>query len=74
MGTNDYILLVVACFFGLVTYSIRQDEKRKAERRKQVLPHPIERRKQERRRRSPSGYLAWVLRSQWSKLTGKGGS
>jgi hypothetical protein len=74
MGTNDFILLVVIGFFGLVMYSIHNDEQRKADRRRQDLPHPVERRSQERRQRGPYAYLVWGLRAQWSKLTGKGRS
>jgi sensor domain CHASE-containing protein len=69
MKTNDYILLVVIAFFGLTLYSIQKDEKRKSDRRQQHLPHPVERRIQDRRRKSLRAYLTWGVRSQLSKLT-----
>ena len=69
MGINDYIILLVIAFFCLVLYSVQKDEKRKSNLRKKSLPHPIERRKRERRSKSMHSYLAWVIRSQWSKLT-----
>ncbi len=69
MGTNDYIIFVVIGFFGLVLHSIHKEEKRRLDQRQQSLPQPIERRNQDRRRRNMHSYLAWVLRSQWSKLT-----
>jgi hypothetical protein len=69
MGTNDYILFVVIGFFGLVLHSIHKDEKRRLEQRQQRLSHPMERRKWDRRGTSIHSYLAWVIRSQWSKLT-----
>jgi hypothetical protein len=72
MGINDCIILVVVGFFGLVLYSIHKDEQRRADRRQQDLPHPIERRRRDRRRKSPYAYLAWALRSQWSKLKNGG--
>jgi hypothetical protein len=67
MRINDYILLLVVCFFGILMYSIHKDECRKTDRRQQDLPHPIERRRKDRRRKRPSAYLAWALRSLWSK-------
>jgi len=69
MGINDGMLMVVVAFFALLLYSVHRDDKRNAERRKQSLPHPAERRKTERRRRSLSATLAWAFRSPWSKRT-----
>lgn len=69
MLINDCIILVVLAFFGLMVHAIHSDEKRKADRRRQCLPFPVERRIAERRSRSLTSHLAWAIRSQWSKLT-----
>jgi len=66
---NDCIILVVIVFFGLVIHSILKDEKRKSARRQQQLANPIERRLEDRRRKSIVSYLAWAIRSRWSKFT-----
>lgn len=68
MGVNDYLLILVVVFFGLVIYLINSDEKREAERRQQNLPHPVERRKRDRRKEGLLTYLAWFVRSQGAKL------
>ncbi len=71
MGTADYCALIVLLLAGLITLSIRQDEKRQADRRQQDGPPPpgLERRSgRDRRDRSRSAYLAWATRSQWLKL------
>jgi len=67
VGTNLYMLFVVIGFFGLLAYSIHQDEKRKADRRHADLPTTPERRRQDRRQESLPAYLAWAWRSLWSK-------
>jgi hypothetical protein len=67
VGTNDYLLMVVAIFFGYLLLAIHYEEKRRTDRRKQNLgpPHGIERRSgRDRRRDSLMRYLGWVLRSQ----------
>lgn len=69
MGTSDYIILIIICFFTFVLYSVYKDEQRKSDRRQQSIPHPVERRQQDRREKGLYAYLAWVLRTQWSKLT-----
>ena len=68
MSINDLILVLVVVFFGLLLYAIHRDEKRKADRRQQDLPHPVERRVQDRRRKGLPAYLAWGARTLWSKL------
>jgi hypothetical protein len=71
MGTADYCALVVLLLAGVITLSIRQDEKRRADRRQQVGPPPagLDRRSgRDRRDRSLSAYLTWAVRSQWLKF------
>lgn len=71
MGTADYCALVVLLLAGLIAVSIRQDEKRQADRRQQVGPPPAGRERRsgrDRRDRSLPAYLAWATRSQWLKL------
>ena len=73
MGTNSWILIVVAAFFGYLLLAIHYEEKRKTDRRKVNLgpPNGIERRSgRDRRRDSMTHYLAWVLRSQLKRLVG----
>ena len=75
MGTNDWILIVVAAFFGYLLLAIHYEEKRSTDRRKRNLgpPDGIERRSgKDRRRDSLTRYLAWVLRSQCRRLVGRG--
>ena len=71
MGTADYCALVVLLLAGLITLSIRQDDKRQADRRQQGGPPPTGRERRtgrDRRDRSFPAYLAWAARSQWLKL------
>jgi hypothetical protein len=71
MGTAVYCALVVVLLAGLIALSIRQDEKRQADRRQQggLPPAGQERRLgRDRRDRSLPAYLAWAARSQWLKL------
>ena len=71
MRTSDSCLIIVIVFFGLLTWSILQDEKRQRDRRQvgALAPGGLERRKpRDRRSHLPFGYLAWGLRSQWSKM------
>lgn len=65
---NDCIILVVLAFFGLVIHSILGEEKRKSDRRRQDLSCPTERRHEDRRQKSLASFLAWALRSRWSKF------
>ncbi|GLH73727.1 hypothetical protein GETHLI_22290 [Geothrix limicola] len=68
MATNDLLLIVVAAFFGYLLLAIRQDEKRKVERRTRDLgpPGDLERRSMERRLSSPS--LVWAFRAMGRSL------
>ncbi len=71
MGPADYCALVVILLAGLVTLSIRQEEKRCRERRQHSArpPQGIERRSgRDRRRRSFGAWMGWAVRSQWQKL------
>jgi hypothetical protein len=64
-----YTTLIIIVFFGLAIYSIRREERRKADRRQQELPTlPIEQRQRDRRNKSVFSYLAWVMRSLWSRF------
>lgn len=69
MSINDGLLLVVVGFFACLLYFIHKDEKRKAERRQRDLPHPVERRRQERRRQGLQALLARVGRALGSIFT-----
>jgi cbb3-type cytochrome oxidase subunit 3 len=62
------LMLVVIVFIGLVLHAINQDERRKADRRQQDLPHAVERRRAVRRRNSVISYLGWGLRTQWKRI------
>jgi len=71
VGTNDWILIVVASFFSYLLLAIHYEEKRATDRRKVNLgpPNGIERRSgRDRRRDSLAHYLAWVLRRQCKRL------
>jgi len=68
MRTSVYMILVIIAFFALVIYTIYKDEKRKAERRRLDIPHPVERRRQERRNKTFCAYLSWIFRSLFSKV------
>lgn len=81
MGTNDWLLIVVALFFALLLQAVHYEAKRTTDRRKHDIgpPYGIERRSGKiRRRDSLTHYLGWVLRSQARRLgrllTGKGPS
>jgi len=70
MGTADYCALVVLLLAGVITLSIRQEEKRQADRRQRSGPPPasLERRAgRDRRDRSLSAFVGWAARSQWAK-------
>ena len=72
MGTNDWMLLIVAAFFGYLWLAIHYEEKRSIDRRKRDIGPPggIERRSgKDRRRNSLTHYLGWVLRSQIRRLS-----
>lgn len=65
-----YTTFIIIVFFGLAIYSIRREERRKADRRQPDLSTlPIEQRKQDRRKKGVFSYIAWVMRSLWSRFT-----
>jgi hypothetical protein len=73
VSANNWILIIVALFFGYLLLAIHYEEKRSVDRRKVNLGPPggIERRSgKDRRRDSLLHYLAWVLRSQLKRLGG----
>jgi hypothetical protein len=73
VGTNDFLLIVVALFFGYLLLAIHYEEKRRTDRRKVNLgpPDGIERRSgKDRRRDSLAHYVMWVLRSQMKRVAG----
>ena len=67
--TTAIVVLVVLAFFALALYAVRVEENRRLDRRREDLPVAVERRKQNRRRKSLIAYVLWVLRSLKSKLT-----
>ena len=67
MRPSNYVILVIIAFFALVLHSIHLDEKRRTDRRKRNLRHPVERRKADRRKSLSFARIAWVLRSQWHR-------
>ena len=74
MQTSTYCILVIAAFFALLFHAIHAEEKRCSERRKEDLPHPAERRRQDRRREQTRTARAfWALRARWQSLTGRQG-
>ena len=67
MSTSSYCILVLLGLYLLVIHAIHQEEHRTADRRQQDLPHPVERRLQQRRKgRTSLAFLKWVLRSIWA--------
>jgi hypothetical protein len=75
VGTNDYVLMIVALFFSYLLLAIHYEETRSTDRRRVNLgpPNGIERRSgRDRRRDSLIHYLAWVFRSQLRRLAGLG--
>ena len=74
MGTADYCLVIVVLFFGLVAWSLLQEDQRKRDRRQVDLPPPggIERRvNRDRRSRSWVRGALWALRTRWARLSSK---
>jgi hypothetical protein len=75
VGTNSWILIVVALFFSYMFLAVHYEEKRATDRRKVNLGPPDgmkERRSgKDRRRNSLARYLGWVLRSQLRRLSGR---
>jgi hypothetical protein len=69
MGIIVLVILAVLIFFGLALYSIRIEENRREDRRQQDHPVPIERRTQDRRKKSLISHLSWLLRSLKAKFT-----
>jgi hypothetical protein len=73
VGINDYLLLVVALFFGYLLLAVHYEGKRVTDRRKRNLgpPDGIERRTGgDRRKNSHVKYMTWVLHSQVRRLGG----
>jgi len=65
--TSSYCILLFIALYLLIMHSIHQEEHRIVDRRQQELPHPAERRTQQRRKgRSTFAFLKWVARSIWS--------
>jgi hypothetical protein len=65
-----YMSLVIIAFFALVIHAIHKEEQRKADRRRQNRPVPVERRHKDRRKKSMRAYLLWAVRAQkarWGK-------
>lgn len=69
MGTIALVILAVLVFFGLALYSIRIEENRREDRRQQDHPVPVDRRTQDRRKKSLISHLRWLLWSLKSKFT-----
>jgi hypothetical protein len=68
MQTSTYCILVIIAFFAFLFHAIRTEEKRCGERRRQDLPHPVDRRGPDRRRpQSWIGRAGWALRSRWGR-------
>jgi hypothetical protein len=71
MSTADYCALVVLLLAGLIGLSIRQEERRCADRRQRREPPPgeVERRSiPDRRDRSLGAWTTWAAKSQWRKV------
>jgi hypothetical protein len=67
MRTSNYFIIVIVVLYVLVMHAIHQEEHRIADRRQQDLPHPVERRTQQRRKgRATVAFLKWMARSIWS--------
>ena len=63
MSTSSWIIVVIIAFFALVVHAIHLEDRRKGDRRKQALPHAVERRKANRRKGSFAAKAAWVVRA-----------
>ena len=67
MRPSTFCILVLIALYLLVMHSIHQEEHRIADRRRQDLPHPEERRiQQQRKGRTTLAFLKWAARSIWS--------
>jgi hypothetical protein len=67
MSTSSYCILVFIALYLLVIHSVHQEEHRSADRRQRDLPHPVERRIQQRRKgKTTLVFLKWVARSIWA--------
>ena len=64
-----YMSLVIIAFFALVIHAIHREEQRKADRRRQDLPHPVERRHRDRRRKSMRAHLLWAVKAQKARFS-----
>ena len=72
MDPSIYCILVIVAFVGLLLHAVHTEEKRVADRRQQDLPHPVERRKGERRRSaSRFSRLGWAMKAWGSKAVSK---
>ena len=63
-----YMSLVIIAFFALVVHAIHKEEQRKADRRQQNRPHPVERRHRDRRQKSMRAYLFWSVKAQKARF------
>jgi cbb3-type cytochrome oxidase subunit 3 len=68
LDTCNLCILVIILFFAFTFHAIRQDDRRKGDRRRQNLPHAEERRKGDRRKGRLGAYVAWAFRTRWNKL------
>jgi len=67
MLTGAYCLFVAITLFLLVMHAMHQEDQRGTERRCQELPHPVERRLQQRREPRPAlAFLKWAIKALWS--------
>jgi signal transduction histidine kinase len=71
MSTSTCCILIIIVFFALVFHAIHLDEKRVSDRRKQDLPHPLDRRKEDRRKKTTrASRLGWAFQARWAQLKG----
>ena len=69
MSTSTCCILIIIIFFALVFHAIHLEEKRVFNRRKQDLPHPLDRRKGDRRKRTTcASRLGWAFQARWARL------
>ena len=62
------VLLVVALFFVVALLAIRTEELRRADRRMEDQPVPVERRKGDRRQGGSGAHFRWKVRTLKGKL------
>ena len=63
MGLNNSLLLLALALFGLLFWAVHREDRRGRDRRKQALPHPVERRVRDRRSGRVGTALRWVVRT-----------